>query len=50
MSCNAEGLLDQLEKISHYFGGVDLKLCYEASYVDFSLQRNLCVREATTAR
>jgi len=36
-----KGLMGQLEKVSEYFGGVDLKLCYEASYVGFSLQRDL---------
>ncbi len=39
-----KGLLSQLDKIRGHFGGVDLKLCYEASYVGFSLQRDLCVR------
>jgi transposase len=36
-----KGLVDQLEKLSEYFGAVQLKLCYEASYVGFSLQRDL---------
>ena len=36
-----KGLVQQLEKVRAYFGGVELKLCYEASYVGFSLQRDL---------
>ena len=36
-----KGLVRQLEKVREYFGGVQLKLCYEASYVGFSLQRDL---------
>ena len=36
-----KGLVGQLEKVQAYFGGVQLKLCYEASYVGFSLQRDL---------
>ena len=34
-------LVGQLEKVQAYFGGVRFKLCYEASYVGFSLQRDL---------
>ena len=33
--------MQQLEKVHQYFGGADLKLRYEASYVGFSLQRDL---------
>ena len=36
-----KGLVGQVEKVREYFGGVQLKLCYEASYVGFSLQRDL---------
>ena len=36
-----KGLTDQLEKLREYFGTVQMKLCYEASYVGFSLQRDL---------
>ena len=36
-----KGLLGQLEEISDYVGGGKLKLCDEASYVGFSLQRDL---------
>jgi transposase len=36
-----KGLIGQLEKLLEYFGAVQLKLCYEASYVGFSLQRDL---------
>ena len=32
----------QLEKLSDYFEDGVLKLCYEASYIGFSLQRDLC--------
>ena len=36
-----KGLVRQLERLREYFGAVELKLCYEASYVGFSLQRDL---------
>jgi len=36
-----KGLVGQLEKVRKYFGEAQLKLCYEASYVGFSLQRDL---------
>jgi len=36
-----KGLSDQLKKLRDYFGAVQMKLCYEASYVGFSLQRGL---------
>ena len=36
-----KGLVGQLVKVHEYFVGVQLKLCYEASYVGFSLQRDL---------
>jgi len=36
-----KGLVGQLEKLREYFGTVQLRLCYEASYVGFSLQRDL---------
>ena len=36
-----KGLVGQIEKVRKYFGDAQLKLCYEASYVGFSLQRDL---------
>ena len=36
-----KGLVQQLNKVKQYFAGLPLKLCYEASYVGFSLQRDL---------
>ncbi len=36
-----KGLVRQLNKVQEYFGGLQFKLCYEASYVGFSLQRDL---------
>jgi hypothetical protein len=39
-----KGLIGQLDKVRKHFGGVELKLCYEASYVGFSLQRDLAER------
>ena len=39
------GLVQQLEKVHRYFSGAALKLCYEASYAGFSLQRDLKGRE-----
>ena len=36
-----KGLVRQLENIRAHLGRVHLKLCYEASYVGFSLQRDL---------
>jgi hypothetical protein len=35
------GLVRQLNKVQDYFCDVELRLCYEASYVGFSLQRDL---------
>ncbi|MDH3317910.1 MAG: transposase, partial [Gammaproteobacteria bacterium] len=40
-----KGLVGQLVKVHEYFGGVRLNLCYEASYVGFSLQRDLKGRD-----
>ena len=39
-----KGLIGQLDNVRKHFGGVALKLCYEASYVGFSLQRDLAER------
>ena len=39
-----KGLVQQLKQIQEYFGGSQLKLCYKASYVGFSLQRGLTDR------
>ena len=36
-----KGLLIQLEKLARHFPGCTLKLCYEASYIGFTLQRDL---------
>ncbi len=36
-----KGLAGQLEKVRGGFGVVQMKLCYRASYVGFSLQRDL---------
>ena len=36
-----KGLAQQLKKVQEYFGGLPFMLCYEASYVGFSLQRDL---------
>ena len=38
---NLKALLGQLEKISGRFPGCELKLCYEASYIGYTLQRDL---------
>lgn len=40
-----KGLVGQLEKVQGHFATVQLKLCYEASYVGFSLQRDLADRD-----
>ena len=45
-----KGLVGQLEKVCEYFGGVQWKLCYEASYVGFSLQRDLRLRQGRSPR
>ncbi len=39
-----KGLVGQLEKARAYFADAQLKLCYEVSYVGFSLQRDLIDR------
>ncbi len=36
-----KGLIGQLENVRKHFGGSALRVCYEASYVGFSLQRDL---------
>ena len=36
-----KGLLSQLDKLARHFPGCTLKLCYEASYIGFTLQRDL---------
>jgi transposase len=41
LSSDLDGLVKQLDKVQEYFGDGTLKLCYEASYVGFSLQRDL---------
>ena len=46
LRCRAtlKGLLKQLEKQTENFKGAQLRVCYEASYVGFSLQRDLAER------
>lgn len=39
-----KGLISQLEKLSSHFSGYALKLCYEASYIGFTLQRDLSAK------
>jgi transposase len=36
-----KGLLQQLDKMARHFSGCSIKLCYEASYVGYCLQRDL---------
>jgi transposase len=36
------GLLTQLDKLQGHFRGLSIRLCYEASYVGFCLERDLC--------
>jgi transposase len=36
-----KGLLDQLKKLGKHFSGCTLTMCYEASYIGYSLQRDL---------
>lgn len=36
-----KGLLDQLIKLGKHFSGGTLTVCYEASYIGYSLQRDL---------
>ena len=38
---NLKGLLGQLDKLHKYFPGYTFKLCYEASYIGYTLQRDL---------
>jgi len=38
---NLKGLLGQLDKLHQYFPGSTFKLCYEASYIGYTLQRDL---------
>lgn len=46
LRCRAtlKGLLKHLEKQTENFKGAQLRVCYEASYVGFSLQRDLAER------
>ena len=46
IQCRAirKGLMLQLDNVRKHFRGIELKLCYEASYVGFSPQRNLAKR------
>ena len=39
-----KGLLTQLDKLQRHFRGRSTRLCYEASYVGYCLQRDLIVR------
>jgi hypothetical protein len=45
-----KGLVGQLENLRKHFGEAELKLCYEASYVGFSLQRECCSPGTTRGR
>ena len=36
-----KGLLQQLDRMARHFSGCTIKLCYEASYVGYCLQRDL---------
>jgi transposase len=38
-----KGLLTQLDRLQRHFPGLSIRLCYEASYVGFHLQRDLSV-------
>lgn len=38
---NLKGLLNQLDKRHQYFGNCVLRICYEASYIGYTLQRDL---------
>ena len=38
---NLKGLLGKLDKLHKYFPGSTFKLCYEASYIGYTLQRDL---------
>ncbi len=40
-----KGLLVQLRKVAKHFPGCAIKICYEASYVGYSLQRDLIERD-----
>jgi hypothetical protein len=39
-----KGLVRQLDEVRKHFGVIEIKLCYEASYVGFSLHRDLVER------
>jgi hypothetical protein len=39
-----EGLLGQLDKLGRYFPRRTLRLCYEASYIGYTLQRDLAAK------
>ena len=36
-----KGLIAQLDKLARHFPGCSIRTCYEASYIGFSLQRDL---------
>ena len=38
---NLKGLLGQLNKLGKYFPGSSFRICYEASYIGYTLQRDL---------
>ena len=38
---NTKGLLNQLQNLKTKFQDFDFKLCYEATYIGFTLQRDL---------
>jgi transposase len=39
-----KGLIGQLDKINQYFPGSTLSLCYEATYIGYTLQRDLSAK------
>ncbi len=40
MPTQFKGLLGQLDKLHKYFPGSTFKICYEASYIGYTLQRD----------
>lgn len=42
---NIKGLLNQLEKLSTKFKDFKFKICYEATYIGFTLQRDLIAKD-----
>ena len=40
-----KGLLQQLDRMARHFSGCTIKLCYEASYIGYCLQRDLMAND-----